>query len=294
MKIAIIGAGRIGGALEFLAAKNPKNKVLIWDTEPARRKAQASLSEVVGGAEAIFLCVSTANLRDAALSCRAYARPETAIISFAKGLERQTLKTVDEILAEEFSDNPTGVVGGPLMAEELMVDGAGVAVVGARDPRVFEIMKLLCADTNVAVIFETEARAVAVGGVLKNIYALGLGIARALNWNENMRGWLTAIMIEEMVALAVALGGTEKIARGPVGVGDLILTGFSEHSRNAATGAALATGSSCEVKGDGFYAVSATIDLLRGNTAKYPILTALGAIVLDCADAKKIFSKLHP
>lgn len=294
MKIAIIGAGRIGKALQFLASKNSENNIAIWDVDSARLEVPLTLAEVVGGSDLVLICTSTANLQDAARSCRAHVGSETVIISFSKGLERQTLKTGDVILAEEFPNNPIGVAGGPLMAEELLAGGAGVAVVGSADKRVFEIMKKFFVGTGVFVITETDARTVSLGGVLKNIYALGLGIARALEWDENLRGWLTAVMIEEMVLLATRLGCSEKIIRGPAGVGDFILTGFSEHSRNAITGAALVTGSPCDVKGDGFYAVPAVVELVQKDTAAFPILTALGKIVIDCADAKKIFSSILP
>src|SRR3989338_844635 len=87
----------------------------------------------------------------------------------------------------------------------------------------------------------SDVRGVAVAGVLKNIYALGLGIAHALGWGENQKGWFVSRALREMARAAELLGGTRETMLGIAGLGDLVATGFSPHSHNRTTGALFVT-----------------------------------------------------
>lgn len=292
-RVVIIGAGEIGTAIAHVIRVN--TDVVLWDTDPARMpNGVKPLDETVRGANVVFLCIPSRAIRDAARELAPLVGKGTVIVSLAKGLEVKTSKTMDAVLKESFSDGqPIALLGGPLLAEEIRIGKPGIGVMASHERSAFDTVLPLFAGTSVTIEYETNTYAVALASVCKNIYAIGLGIAEGLDWGWNGKGWLAGCAIREMTDVVLALGGTSDVARGTAGIGDVLATGMSAHSKNRTTGLAFARTGECENPGEGCRAVGQILELLRPSSGRYPLMTAIDRIVNKNEPARTVFEEFR-
>ncbi len=290
--MTFIGFGEIGGALAGLM--NGRAEIRAWDKDPGKIVGGVqSIKEAVAGADAVFLCVPSWVIRKVATDMAPHLSSETCVVSLAKGLEAETLKTMDVVLKEALNtDQPCGVMGGPLLAEELEEGLPGVGVIGAQDIRVFELVHELFVDSPLRIEHMSDSTAVALSSVLKNIYAVVLGIADGLGWGWNAKGWLAAHGFREMCEIAKQLGRDVEVMRGPAGVGDFVATSFSPGSFNRETGRQIALTGECKTPSEGCRSVVSVLQLLGHDRPRLPILTALDQIINQHADSKTVFQNL--
>lgn len=291
MFITIIGAGEIGQAINKLIS--PKGFTIeVWDRNSSKTPNQKPLESIIPSSDIIFLCIPSWAIREVAATITGYLKKDSIIVSVSKGIEERDGKTLDELLEELFSQSARyALLGGPMLAEELKADMIGVGAIGAKNPQVFDELKNVFADTNLYLECTDDIRGVALCGLLKNIYAISLGIAEGLGYGNNAKGWLTNLAIKEMTEIVTSLGGKEETVFSTAGIGDFIATGFSQYSSNRQVGFDLGQHGSTDKKSEGLVALPVFIKRID-NGERFALLRAISEVVLEYKDAKSAFRKV--
>jgi glycerol-3-phosphate dehydrogenase (NAD(P)+) len=260
---AILGAGSFGMAMAKLLA--PKfSAITLVGRDPAivaalnrdRRNPHyltgVQLAETVHAttdlADAlahplVLFAVPTSATRGLAGSLAALGLPrETTLLSCAKGIEKSTGVRMSQILREMFPENPLAAISGPNHAEEIAAAMATCAVIGSEDPALAVHLQELFTFPHFRSYTSDDVAGIEFGGAMKNVYAIAAGMAHGLGLGDNAVAALVTRALAEMTRLGVALGGRVETFAGLSGVGDLLVTCFSEHSRNHRVGFALGQG----------------------------------------------------
>lgn len=264
---AILGAGSLGTALAKLLASKLESVVLI-SIEPDcvdginrnhRNPKYLTAIELAANVRAtldhrealamplVIFAVPTSAIRSEAETLAALGLPPaTPLLSCAKGIERNTGERMSQILREVFPANPIGILTGPNHAEEIAQNLVTCAVVASEHPLLADALQELFTLPHFRVYTSDDVAGIELGGAVKNVYALAAGMAHGLGLGDNAVAALVTRALAEMTRLGVALGGHQETFAGLSGVGDLIVTCFSEHSRNHRVGLALGTGKSLD------------------------------------------------
>ena len=264
---AILGAGSLGTALARLLSPKLGSVLLVSHHAdcaeginlnhrnprylqgvvlPANIRATTDHREVLDAPLVIF-AVPTRGIRSEAEKLAALGLPEsTPLLSCAKGIELSTGQRMSEVLREIFPQNPVGILTGPNHAEEIACDRVTCAVVASSDPLLAAQLQDLFTLPHFRVYTSDDVAGVELGGAVKNVYAIAAGMAHGLGLGDNAVAALVTRALAEMTRLGIALGGRKDTFAGLSGVGDLIVTCFSQHSRNHRVGFALGTGSTLE------------------------------------------------
>ena len=250
-KIAVIGAGSWGTALSMVLATR-ECEVVLWTPVEAQARELAEtrrnpvLSEtaaplapnihptcdlnLVKDAELIVVVVPSVAMRSVAQQLRDLpVRPDAVIVSCTKGIEQGTHKRMTEILQEYLPSNPIGVLSGPNHAEDICLGLPSASLIGFEDPQYADWVQQIFASKTFRVYSATDIIGMQLGGTIKNVFAIGAGLCEGLNLGDN-----------------VASGGRRETFMGLSGVGDLIVTCYSRHSRNQTVGRRLAEGKSLQ------------------------------------------------
>jgi glycerol-3-phosphate dehydrogenase (NAD(P)+) len=288
-KILIIGAGEIGKALGGIFEKNTGFLVEYWDKDSEKLSVKKEFSEVVSGVDFIFLCIPSWAVRDVLEKSLNFLKKDAVVTCLSKGIEKDSQKTMSEVLAELLPKGQNfALLGGPMIAEEIAEGKFSAGVVASEKEEVFEKIKPLFENSNTKVEYSKDVYGVALCGVLKNIYALLLGMADGLGSTDNRKGYLTAKAINEMAGIIEILGGKKETAFSVAGLGDLIATGFSECSHNWCTGCKIAKGEK-DATSEGTNSLSVILEILKEKSNKFSILTTLDKIVNEKKDPIFIF-----
>jgi glycerol-3-phosphate dehydrogenase (NAD(P)+) len=193
----------------------------------------------------VIFAVPTAATRSCAEELAKAGLPDTAVLlSCAKGIEKSTGDRMSQILRESLPRNPVAVLSGPNHAEELAIGQPACAVIGSEERAVADALQELLSLPQFRPYTSTDLAGIELGGAIKNVYAIAAGIAHGLGLGDNAVAALVTRALAEMTRLGVALGGRIETFAGLSGVGDLLVTCFSEHSRNHRVGLALGQGKS--------------------------------------------------
>ncbi len=277
--VLILGAGEIGSAIATVL-KEKDVSIDMWDKNPERVADQQPLEAIVPKANVLFLCIPSFAIRPAIVDIAPLLSPGTVIVSLAKSIETDSHQTMNEVLANILPpEQPFAILGGPLLGEELEAGAGGVAVAASASEHAREALTELFKNTSIALETTADAHGAALCGVMKNIYAMGLGAAHGLGWGDNMKGWLASKAMGEMLDIIEQLGGDHKTTLGPAGFGDFIATGFSEHSGHRTFGVQLAQGVDCERNKEGCRALPIVVEMLGKERDTFPLLMALHRII---------------
>ncbi|NJR41584.1 MAG: NAD(P)-dependent glycerol-3-phosphate dehydrogenase [Akkermansiaceae bacterium] len=260
---AIIGTGSFGTAIAKLLATRLQSIVLIGrdsDTVatinldhrnphylseillPENVTASGNLADAVMHPLVIF-AVPTSATREVAEKLAAAGLPaETTLLSCAKGIEKHTGERMSQVLREIFPANPIAVLSGPNHAEEIASEMATCAVIGSDDHDLGFRIQDLFTFPHFRSYTSDDLAGIEFGGAVKNVYAIAAGVAHGLGLGDNAVAALVTRALAEMTRLGTALGGRIETFSGLSGVGDLIVTCFSPHSRNHRVGLALGSG----------------------------------------------------
>lgn len=312
MKIAVIGAGGWGTALARLLARKghsvvlwARNPKLAQELEKNRTNQQylpgvllpsenlsvtSDLAEAVGSAEVILLAVPSFAVRQTAQKLKALQPTPNAWINTAKGLERSSSLTMSMVLKEELSEN-IFTLSGPSHAEEVGRDSpTSVVIAGENAKTGIELQKAFMTE-RFRVYFSEDILGVEYGGTVKNIIALAAGISDGLGYGDNTKAALIARGLAEMVRLGVKLGARRETFFGLAGLGDLVATCTSQHSRNRAVGYRIGKGEklsqilqTMSMVAEGVYATQAVRALARAQGVELPITEAVYAMLYEEAD----------
>ncbi len=273
-KIAILGAGAFGQALGHLLIK-PGHTVTFWDVDTKKLNHGKTCDQVVQEADIIFFAVPSWCLRESIGMVLPCVKPEAVFVSVSKGIEKKTCATTDQIFSEEINgDRAVAYLSGPMLAAEIVQDKPTGALIASKDIAIAKRIGGLFTNTGLRTVTSTDVRGVALCGVLKNIYTIGMGMAHALRLGDNAKGFILSQAIHEMVAIAVKLGGTKETMFGAAGLGDLITTSAGMYSRNFTFGYTFVRSSDGQVTAEGAKSFL-QLQQMIGDTTPYPLLDQL-------------------
>lgn len=211
-------------------------------TLPQALRATGELEEAVRGADVIVMGVPSHSFRTVLEDVRRHIRPWVPVISLTKGLELATGKRMTELIEEVLPGHPVGVLTGPNLAREIMSGQAAASVISMEDEIIVRRLQALFHSGLFRVYTNTDLVGCELGGVLKNIIAIAVGMGDGLGAGDNTRSALITRGLSEMTRLGVAMGGRTETFAGLTGMGDLIATCTSPLSRNRHVGVELGKG----------------------------------------------------
>ena len=264
-KISIIGSGSWGVALAIHLAKLG-NQIKIWSfleeerdlinnerkckflpnvTIPEGIMCTTSYKEAIEDSEMILHVTPSKFTRDTVKQYKEYVTNQPIIIC-SKGFEQATLETLDEVIQEEMPQAKIGVLSGPSHTEEVSVAIPTLLVVASKHEDVLKLVQDTFMCENMRIYTSRDVKGVELGGALKNIIAFCAGVAAGLGLGDNTFAALITRGLAELSRLGVALGGEKDTLYGLSGLGDLIVTCLSEHSRNRKAGKLIGQGKTLE------------------------------------------------
>jgi len=239
-KITILGRTR--GILEDINTKHSNSAYLPGVDLPENISATDQFETCRDADLIVFVVPTSATRKTAELLAEQNISPDTVLLSCSKGIERETGKRMSEIIRDSFPDNPIAVLSGPNHAEEIARRLPAAATIACSDQDVGQKLQHLFNSERFRVYTADDIAGVELGGALKNIFAIAAGVASGLRLGDNAIAALATRSLAEMIRLGTALGGQPETFAGLAGVGDLITTCFSKHSRNHKVGLALGQG----------------------------------------------------
>jgi glycerol-3-phosphate dehydrogenase (NAD(P)+) len=289
ISVAIIGAGQLGSAVGSILRKNGISPAL-WDADPAKVPGQKSLEEAVRPAGCVLLCVPSWAMRKAVASVVPFLASGAMVVSFAKGIESETEKTMSELLTELLpASQPFAVVGGPMLAHEISDGKHAIGVFASASAGALRMLKDLFSSPDIAIELADDSFGVSVAGVLKNIYAVGIGMADGLELGDNEKGWLASLSVREMMGIGHEIGVSPKIFLGTAGIGDFIATAWSASSQNHQIGVEIAVTGTCATRGEGLASVTPLLKRLGSAAGSFPLLALIAKVGIDCSPARPAF-----
>jgi len=264
--IAVVGAGSWGTTVASTVAQN--QSTMLW----ARRAALAqqittdhenidylrgvaltesllcssNLQDVVRDASIVMMAVPSNGFRDVLVEVAKYVSPEVPIVSLTKGLERDTLKRMSEVVADVLPRHCVAVLTGPNLAHEILAGQPAATVVGCSDDEIAKQIQILLTRPTLRVYTNPDVVGCEIGGVVKNVIAIAAGIVEGMGFGDNSKATLITRGLAEMSRLGIALGANPNTFTGLAGIGDVVATCASAQSRNTAVGVRLGKGESIE------------------------------------------------
>lgn len=276
--VSFIGGGDLGQALAGLL--EDKLDVQIWDINPKRSSQEnLTLSQAIADTEFIFITTPTVAVPTVISELSSKIHLGQKIILCSKGLTSSG-QNVWEFTKVMLPHSQVAIVSGPMLSSELK-DGKGGAGLVAGDAETAQLLSAIFTATGLELI-ETDADpgSLAWLGILKNIYALGLGYAMAKGVGGNQIGFLITLCVEEMGRwLEVVTDGDRSLASGLAGLGDLVTTGFSSDSKNSRTGRLVAAGhKELAVNPEGIHSLKRLVNRF-GDLRQFPLANSLWSIL---------------
>ncbi|WP_099240029.1 NAD(P)H-dependent glycerol-3-phosphate dehydrogenase [Synechococcus sp. BDU 130192] len=239
--IAMLGTGAWGSALATLAAVNDHD-LRLWS-----RRGELSLEEAIADADIIISAISMKGVSDVAEQLKAISLPAKAIIVTAtKGLDPKTTRTPSQIWQETFPDHPVVVLSGPNLSKEIEAGLPAATVVASTDLEAAETVQEVFASDCFRVYTNNDPLGTELGGTLKNVMAIAVGVCEGLKLGTNAKSALITRALPEMIRVGAHLGAQPETFLGLAGLGDMLATCTSPLSRNYRVGYGLAQGKSLE------------------------------------------------
>lgn len=318
-KIAVIGCGTWGTALARLLCNNG-HVVVMWSPFPeeaetlSRTHRQPNLPDVVlpesltftadmeealTGRDLVVMAVASPFTRSTAVRMAPYIKDGQRIVTVTKGIEESTLKTQAEILEENLPNAVIGALSGPTHAEEVII-GLPTAIISASyDKKMAEYVQSVFMNPVFRVYTSPDLLGVELGGSLKNVIALAAGMADGMGYGDNVKAALITRGIHEIGRLAIRMGAKLETLQGLSGIGDLIVTCASMHSRNRRAGILLGQGKTMEEAMrevgqvvEGVHSAKAALALARKYDVELPLSEAVNKVLFDGKDPKEIVFEL--
>ncbi|MDD6135909.1 MAG: NAD(P)-dependent glycerol-3-phosphate dehydrogenase [Lachnospiraceae bacterium] len=315
MKIGVLGAGSWGIALTVLLSGN-NHDVTVWSIDANEiemlntyREHKTKLAGVMvdekvvfttdvelacKGAELLVMVVPSPFIRSTAKTIAPYVTKEQIIVNVSKGIEESTLMTLTDVIEEEIPNVRVGVLSGPSHAEEVGKCMPTTVVCSAKDEKTALTIQDVFMSDYFRVYTSPDMLGIELGGALKNVIALAAGVADGLGCGDNTKAALITRGISEITRLGIAMGGKQETFSGLSGIGDLIVTCASEHSRNRRAGYLMGQGKTYkeamdEVKMvvEGVYSAKAAYLLSKKYEIDMPIVTAVNKILFEGLSAKE-------
>ncbi|MFA5935273.1 MAG: hypothetical protein WC787_00235 [Patescibacteria group bacterium] len=290
LKVLFMGQGKIGSAIHHVLKHGKGTKPIVdcWDVDASKMKKVCDLAKTVPEADVIFLCVPSWCIADVAKQIRPLLSAKTVLVSVSKGLDQKTSETIDVVLGKHFPRQPFVLLFGPMLADELLADHVGAASAASSNAPARKRIQELFRGSKLRIVPTTDVRGVAICGVLKNVYAIGLGIAKELKLGDNFNGWYMEQAFAEMGVIVKKFGGTYHILLEPAGIGDFIATGFSLFSKNVTYGRELVMSGEPASPSEGAVSIKPLSKRLGTSKKILPLFNKLERIVLHGAKPRII------
>jgi glycerol-3-phosphate dehydrogenase (NAD(P)+) len=262
MQVTVLGAGSWGTTMASMISE--RHPTVLWsrsagvaDEINADRTNSAYLGEAVlhhgltatadlekatKHAELLVVGVPTSGVRSTMEQCAPWVHPWIPIISLAKGLEQGTLLRMTEVIGSVMPGHPVAALTGPNIAREIMAGQAAASVIATEDLTVARAIQKVLTRGMFRVYTNHDVIGCELGGALKNVVAIAAGVAQGLGVGDNTRAMVMTRGLAELTRLGVAMGGEVATFGGLAGMGDLITTCVSPHSRNRSVGEQLGRG----------------------------------------------------
>ncbi len=311
--ISVIGAGSWGTALALLLHKNGHH-ITVWSAIkdeigmllkehehkeklpgvklPGDMIFTTDLEASINGKDILVLAVPSPFTRSVSHSMKEYVSNGQIIVNVAKGIEEKSLLTLSQVIEEEIPQAKVAVLSGPSHAEEV---GRGIPttiVVGAQEKATAEYLQNIFMNEAFRVYISPDVLGIELGAALKNVVALAAGIADGLGYGDNTKAALITRGITEIARLGTAMGGRFETFCGLTGIGDLIVTCASMHSRNRRAGILIGKGYSMEesmkevkMVVEGVYSAKAAMALAQKYNVQIPIIEQVNAVLFEGKEA---------
>ncbi len=325
MDVGILGAGTWGIALARMLAINGKS-VTVWSALPKEieelnnTKKHPNLKEMVipneikftkdvkvacENKDIIVFAVPSVFLRSTVKTAKAYIPNGQIIVDVAKGIEPHTMLTMSEVIKDELKEGGSHsavkvvALSGPTHAEEVALDMPTTIVSACEDKYARELVQDAFMNENFRVYTNHDILGVELAGALKNVIALASGISFGLGYGDNAKAALITRGIKEIASLGRAMGCEEQTFNGLAGIGDLIVTATSMHSRNNKAGMLIGQGLSVKeaiekvgMVVEGINAIPAAKELAEKYSVELPIVSAVDDVVSERVPPKEAVKAL--
>lgn len=318
--IAILGSGSWGTALAKILAEKG-NRVTLWGRSqeiineinneqenkkylkniklPENLNATTNLIEALEGVKIVILAVTSQSNRETLKKIKGLIDEDSIIVNVSKGLEMNTNKRASEIVAEIFPNNRFVVLSGPSHAEEVAINMPTTLVSASKSSEAMLKIQELFINTTVRVYTNNDVTGVELAGAFKNIIALGIGIIDGLGFGDNTKAAIMTRGLVEIVRLSVALGADVSTFFGLAGMGDLIVTCTSPHSRNRRAGILIGKGYTLEqtkneinMVVEGINSIKIAYDLSQELGIEMPIVKEMYKVIFENGEIKTAISNL--
>ena len=318
MKITILGSGGWGLALSCTCDR-AGHSVTVWsafqdEIDAIKRtgelkaklpgiripKTVALTTDIscVTGADIVLIGIPTPYVRSVCEQAKPYMSAESILVSTAKGLEDGTLKRMSEIISEVYPDNRIVVMSGPSHAEELGLGIPTAVAVASEDREAAEYIQQAFSDNTLRLYVNSDVIGCEIGGAVKNVIALCCGVTDGLGLGDNTKAALITRGLSEITRLGVKVGGKRATFAGLAGLGDLVVTCTSIHSRNYRAGVLIGKGTDPEEAVrqvgtvEGYGCAKATLKLARKLGVEMPITEEINEILFDGQPARQAINDL--
>ena len=266
LRVAVLGAGSWGTAVALLASHNAPT--VLWARGaaladeinrehanerylpglrlPPALRATASIEEAVRDADVLVLGVPSHGLRPVLEEVRRHIRPWVPLVSLAKGLEEGSLLRMTQVIHDVLPEHRAGALSGPNLAREIVAGFAAASVIAIDDDQIARQLQEVFHSGLFRVYTNRDVAGCELGGALKNVIAIASGMGDGVGVGDNTRSAVITRGLAEMTRLGVAMGGRSETFAGLAGMGDLIATCISPHSRNRHVGEQLGKGRTIE------------------------------------------------
>ena len=315
MKIGVVGSGSFGTAIAVLLGqkgydvslwsflekeaesieKNRENIEFLKGVKlPDNVHCTNNLEKAVSGADLVVTVVPSFATRETAKKLSPYIKDGQIMVNLSKGLENGSLLRLSQVYSEEIPQAVMAVMSGPSHAEEVAIGLPTTNVVASENIEAAKLIQDIFMSENFRVYLSDDAVGVELGGALKNVIALCAGICDGLGFGDNTKAALMTRGIAEIKRLGIAMGAKPETVNGLTGVGDLIVTCQSKHSRNRKAGELMGQGMTMdqatkEVKMvvEGVYSAKAALALGKKYYVQIPIIEEVNKVLFEDKSAKE-------
>lgn len=317
--ITVIGSGTWGGALAIHLAKKGH---IVYLCSTNENKAEiirmhreipnlpgikldnniivtSDMETAVKKAEVVVLAVASIYTRSVARKLSPFVEKDKIILEVAKGFEEDTLLTLEDVIREEIPQAKVAILSGPNHAEEVSRGIPTSCVIGTKKKSDAEYLQSIFNSDMFKVYINPDVLGIAIGGAVKNVIALAAGIADGLGYGDNTKATLITRGIAEISRLGTAMGANVMTFAGLSGIGDLIATCASMHSRNRRAGIFIGQGKTTQEAMDevgmvveGVYAARSTLNAAKKYGVEMPIVNEVNCILFNKKTAKQAMSDL--
>lgn len=320
MNLTFLGSGSFGTALAVIFS-NYDFKIKMFDRNmdvvnginekrknikylknihiPEKIIATNDINDAINNSDIIFFAVPSHAVREISKQIKDKINSKSVIVCLSKGIEQDTHKRLSEILEEELPHNPIVILSGPSHAEEIALRKPTALVSTSKDMKFAELIRDTLSNDVLRIYTNSDIVGVEIGGSMKNVIALAIGIITGMGYGDNSSAAIITRSLQDIVKMGVSLGGKLETFFGLTGIGDLIVTCLSEHSRNRKCGLLIGKGMKLDeaikeigMVVEGINACKIFYEIAKEKNIEVPIIESLYEVLFNNKDLRSIEGKL--